>query len=86
MICYRRPSRPALCRYCGLRVETGEIALSSWLKYGWSYTHIKCALKESKIYHCKTQPAVTMKEAIRATRQAVTDLMVERMTGGKKDD
>ena len=89
MICYRRPSRKAKCRYCAKPVEKGEIALSMWLNSqfpGWSYVHIKCVLKASHYNHCVMQSPVEPKEAVKATRQAIADLMVDRMTGEDKDD
>lgn len=84
MVIYRRPSRQAHCRHCRGVVKKGEIALSSWIRYGWGYMHIKCAMDLSRMYHCLTQPAVTPKEAVKATRQAVADMMLDRMKGNEQ--
>lgn len=84
MICYRRPSRQVHCQYCRQPIMKGEIALSSWVRWGWCYVHIKCAMRGAKMYHCKTQAAVSMKEALKATRQAIADLMRDKMIGESK--
>jgi len=90
MIHYRRPARGANCKYCGQLIPKGKIAMAFWIHggrfAGYGYMHIHCVMQSSKYNSCQTQKNVTPKEAVKATREAVAELMVLRMTKGGDDD